>query len=247
LALQVSVVGRTPREPASGEVFQQLVDYLLRADSVRSGLKLPSERSLAEMFGVGRATVREALRTMEMLELIEVRPGDGTYVKSSGSTVLPRLFHWGLLVRQPDLLDLLETRREIELTMARRAAIRRDDRELAELATMLEKMRVARNEGDFVDADIGFHLLVSQMAAMPVLADFLTGIRSLLNSWMHRVVAVDDDHRARACEEHEPILRAIAGADPEAAVETMEAHLHKAQERLLQVLSPGDGSVEIAL
>ena len=70
------------------------------------------------MFSVGRAAVREALRTMEMLDLIEVRTGDGTYVKTSGSTVIPHLFQWGLLVRQPDVHDLLETRREIEMTTA---------------------------------------------------------------------------------------------------------------------------------
>lgn len=87
LTLQVSALRTTPREPPSYKIFRQLVDYLMTAD-IRGRVKLPSERSLAETFGVGRATVREALRTMEMLDLIEVRTGDGTYVKSSGSTVI---------------------------------------------------------------------------------------------------------------------------------------------------------------
>lgn len=236
MTLRVSTVARTPREPASNEIFQQLIDYLLRGDNVGSRVKLPSERNLAEMFSVGRAAVREALRTMEMLDLIEVRTGDGTYVKTSGSTVIPHLFQWGLLVRQPDVHDLLETRREIEMTMARRAAARRSDSEVSQLAARLEEMRAARHDDDFVEADIAFHLLISEMARMPVLADFLTGIRSLLDSWMHRVVAVDHDRPARACEEHAPVLAAIAAADPDAAAEAIAAHLDRGGERLLDVL-----------
>lgn len=235
MTLQLSPLQRGPREPASYEIFRQLVDYLLRAD-IRGRVKLPSERSLAETFGVGRATVREALRTMEMLDLIEVRTGDGTYVKSSGSTVITQLFQWSLLLRRPDLRDLLETRLELETAMARRAATRHSDPQLAQLIGLLEAMRTAKNDDAFVEADVAFHLLVGEMAGIPVLSDFLAGIQSLLDSWMHRAVAADHGRPARACEEHEAVLTAIAAADPDASVDAMTAHLRSAEAHLLNAL-----------
>ena len=139
VSLQVSAVKLKPRETASGEVLQQLIDHFVQAGEVRIGHKLPSERALAELFGIGRAAVRDALHTMEMLDLIEVRPGDGTYVKNSGAAVIPQLFRWTLLVRQPHLHELLESRLEVEVTMARRAATRRSDEELQDLVQSLER------------------------------------------------------------------------------------------------------------
>ena len=236
MSLQVSAMAHPPREPASSEVFKQLVDNLLRPEGLQHGLKLPSERQLAAMFDVGRATVREALRTMELLELIEVRPGDGTYVKTSGSNVIPQLLRWGLLVRRPRLADLLETRREIEVAMARRAAAGPNAEALARLTDQLDLMRGAPTTDEFVQADIDFHLAVSSMARMPVLADFLAGIRSLLDNWMHRVLAADEARPGEACAEHAEVLLAITTGDPAAAASAMDAHLRRAGNRLVAIL-----------
>jgi GntR family transcriptional repressor for pyruvate dehydrogenase complex len=245
MSLQVSAVRLKPRETASGEVLQQLIDHFVQAGEVRSGHKLPSERALAELFGIGRGSVRDALHTMEMLDLIEVRPGDGTYVKNSGAAVIPQLFRWTLLVRQPDLHELLESRLEIEVTMARRAATRRNDAELQALRDTLDDMVHAQESGNltaFVDSDIEFHVQVSQMARIPVLADFLTGIRGLLEIWMRRTLEADNSRPAFACREHGAIIAAIEAGDADAAADNMETHLANSRDRLLSLNNPTEAS-----
>jgi GntR family transcriptional regulator, transcriptional repressor for pyruvate dehydrogenase complex len=175
---------------------------------------------------------------MEMLNLIEVRPGDGTYVKNSGPAVIPQLFRWALAVRQPDLVELLETRLEVEMTMARRAASGHSDAQLAELTDAMARMRAARELSDidaFVEADIGFHMIISQMAHIPVLADFLTGIRALLGVWMRRTLEADRARPAFACQEHEDILRAIRDGDDDGAAAAMKLHVTNARNRLLSI------------
>lgn len=245
MSFQISAVHLKPRETASGEVLRQLIDHFLQSGDVRSGHKLPSERILAEQFGIGRTAVRDALHTMEMLNLIEVRPGDGTYVKNSGPDVIPQLFRWALAVRQPDLGELLETRLEVEVTMARRAASRHSDAQLAELTDALARMRAAQEVpdiGSFVEADIDFHLVISQMAQIPVLADFLTGIRALLGVWMRRTLEADRTRPADACQEHDDILHAITKGDEKGAVAAMKLHVTNARNRLLSLdtgTSPG--------
>ena len=238
MSLQVSAVQRRPRETASGEILRQLIDHFLQSGEVRSGHKLPSERILAEQFGIGRTAVRDALHTMEMLNLIEVRPGDGTYVKNSGPAVVPQLFRWALAVRQPDLSELLETRLEVEVTMARRAASHHTNAELSGLEDALSMMLAAQEQNDvdaFVKADIEFHVLISKMAQIPVLADFLTGIRVLLEAWMRRTLEADRERPAFACREHEAILLAIQDADADRAATAMKDHLANARERLLRL------------
>lgn len=238
MTFQVSAIQRAPRETPSGEVLRQLIEHFLQSGDVRSGHKLPSERVLAEQFQIGRAAVRDALHTMEMLNLIEVRPGDGTYVKNSGPAVIPELFRWALAVRQPDLSELLETRLEVEVTVARRAASRHTEAELVSLRSALDRMRSAteaRANDAFVDADIEFHLVISRMAQIPVLADFLTGVRALLEGWMQRTLEANSTRAAAACQEHAAVLLAIEAADPDLAAAAMRTHVTNAREQLTRL------------
>ena len=97
------VTARLPRmdgstsEPLPAQVARLLLDYLL-AGNVRPGTRLPSERRLAEELGVGRSVVREALKSLGLLGLVEVRQGDGTYLRRIESDLLPRVIEWGLLL-----------------------------------------------------------------------------------------------------------------------------------------------------
>jgi GntR family transcriptional repressor for pyruvate dehydrogenase complex len=238
MTFQVSAIQRTRRDTPSAEILRQLIDHFLQSGDVKSGHKLPSERVLAEQFQIGRTAVRDALHSMEMLNLIEVRPGDGTYVKNSGPAVIPELFRWALALRQPDLSELLETRLEVEVTVARRAASRHTQAELVSLRSALNRMcsaQEAKAIAAFVDADIEFHLVISRMAQIPVLADFLTGVRALLEGWMQRTLEADSTRAAAACQEHEAVLLAIQAADPDGSATAMRTHVMNAREKLTRL------------
>jgi GntR family transcriptional regulator, transcriptional repressor for pyruvate dehydrogenase complex len=218
------------REPISNEVAQVLVRHLL-GGSYQPGQRLPSERALAESLGVGRSVVREALKSLTLLGLVEVRQGDGTFLQSSGSNLLPISFEWGLLLDEHQLLDIIEARTELEVVLAGFAAERRSEQDVQELGERLRGMRDAQDTGAFVTADVAFHLCVARAAQNSILEQMLVSIQSLLRSWITRVREAIADN-GPSYYDHLPILTAIEKGDVAAARTAMRNHLTSAGERL---------------
>ena len=197
------------RETLTMEIARRLLDYFLSGE-VEPGKRIPSERRLAESLGVGRSLVREALKSLHLLGLLEVRQGDGTYLKRTDSELLPQVIEWGLLLGERPALDLVEARAHLEVVVAGLAAERRDAQALDDLRGLLETMR--RSSDDpvrFVEADVGFHLRVAEAAGQtgPSYAD------------------------------HLPIFEAIERGDREAATAAMAAHMEGASARLKASIS----------
>lgn len=197
---------------------------------------MPSERQLAESFGVGRFVVREALKSLGLLGLLEVRQGDGTYVRSPDSSLLPRVVEWGLLVGEQRTSDLVETRQHLEPVTARLAAERRSRDQLAEIRTHLHGMRDAADNDVFVDADVAFHLSIAAATGNTVLSNMLGSIASLLNVWIRNVVEAAESTEPSYLE-HVPIYEAIADRNPDGAAAAMRAHMDGAACRLNEAIA----------
>jgi GntR family transcriptional regulator, transcriptional repressor for pyruvate dehydrogenase complex len=224
-----------PREGPLAEITRKLLDYLLSGE-IEPGTKIPSERQLADGLGVGRSAVREAIKSLSLLGLLDVRQGDGTYLSRSGSDLLPRVIEWGLLLEEPQLTDLLEARTEIEIVVAGLAATRAGEAELTALHERLEAMRAAGADVDaYVEADIAFHLEIARMSGNGILANLLTSLRSLLRVWAERVLHYAGE-TGTSLAMHEPIVAAIASGDAEAARAAMKAHMERANRRLREAL-----------
>lgn len=223
------------REPISNEVAQVLLTYLLRGD-YKPGQRLPSERALADALGVGRSVIREALKSLTLLGLIQVRPGDGTYLRDRGSDFLPASFEWGLLLGDRQVHDVIEARRELEVVLAGLAAERRTDEEVEELRALLARMKSAPDKPSFVEADVAFHLKIAEAARNPILQQMLGSTQSLLRAWVLRVVESQGD-TAPSYREHTPVFAAIAAQDTEAARAAIRSHLQKAGDRLKRALA----------
>jgi GntR family transcriptional repressor for pyruvate dehydrogenase complex len=225
------------REPLAAEIARRLVDYLL-AGGIEPGARMPSERQLAEAFGVGRSAVREAIAALTLIGLIEVRHGDGTFLKRPDSPLLPQVVEWGLLLGEQRTADLVEARQKIEVDIAGLAALRRNDDDLDGLSRLLRRMEWEAREGTdhaaFVEADVGFHLRLAEAARNSALRDVLTSIQALLRAWIGRVTA--DGHRDISYAEHVPILDAVRAQDAHAAEAAMEAHMDSAARRLQATL-----------
>jgi GntR family transcriptional regulator, transcriptional repressor for pyruvate dehydrogenase complex len=222
------------RELASVELTRQLLDYLL---SGRFGIgdRIPSERQLAIALSVGRSAVRDALRPLAALGLLDIRIGDGTYLNDPDTDLLPKLIEWGMLLNERAVLDLIEARLQFELVTARFAAERRDDKALQELRDILAAMAVAETVEIYSQLDTEFHLRIADASGNAVLAGLLHRIESLLRVWIHRVMSTGRE-RSTSFEEHVPILRAIEAGDPDAAAAAMHAHLSGATARLRATL-----------
>jgi len=223
------------RESPSTEITRRLLDYLL-SGSVELGQKIPPERQLAGALGVGRSAVREAIKSLSLLGLLDVRQGDGTYLSRSSSDLLPRVIEWGMLLEQPYVADLIEARERLEPIVAELAAERRSEEDVEALRALVAEMEAATDDIDrYVDADTAFHLKIAEAAGNAVFRNQLSGIRELLRTWAKSVLEAAGETESSLAM-HKPILEAIEGKDATGAERAMAAHMERAGRRLREAL-----------
>lgn len=218
-----------------GAVAKQLLDHL-SSGNFSPGTRLPPERSLATSLGVGRSTVREAMAALDVLGIIEVRPGSGAYLTSDSSGLLPQAIKWSLQLGQPRTRDLVEVREYLEVMAAKLAADRADADDIKRLEEYVTEMRVAGDDVDaFVTADLSFHFEMARIAGNTVLQDILHSIRSLLTVWFDRTLRVPGTIEETLIE-HVAVFEAIRTRSPEEAEKRMKELMDNADKRLHQVV-----------
>ena len=223
------------REPLPTEIARRLVEFLL-AGGVEPGERMPSERALAEAFGVGRSAMREALKALTLIGLLEVRHGDGTYLRKADAALVPQVIEWGLLLSARRTMDLVEARQKIETIIAGLAAERRTAEDVEELRRQLARMAATdRDHAGFVDADVAFHLKLAEAAGNTALREILSSVQALLRAWISRVIAANES-TAVSYRDHVPIFEAVERGDAAAAEAAMDAHMASAAERLRAAL-----------
>ena len=142
---------------AVAEVTRRLLDYFT-GGTIRPGDRLPPERQLATSMGVGRSAIREALAALEILGVVDVRPGSGTYLRGRISELLPKTLSWGMLLGEPKTRELIGVRHGLEVQAARLAASAHRRRRLRAARDHLATMDANKaNFSEFVAADMQFH------------------------------------------------------------------------------------------
>ncbi|WP_328980911.1 FadR/GntR family transcriptional regulator [Streptomyces canus] len=189
------------------------------------GTKLPGETTLAKELGVGRSTVREALRALAGAGLVQPRQGAGVFV-----TATQTVEDWPTRLRRAAVTDVYEVRMAVEVHAARLAARRRTPEDVTAMERALEGRRAASASSDtaFVDADIAFHAAVVAAARNPVLADLFGEFTPVLREGLIELLALTalrDDDPNTADEAHAALVRAVAEGDAEGAAEILRAEL----------------------
>ena len=221
---------------AVSEVTRRLLTYFT-SDAIKPGDRLPPERQLALTLGVGRSAVREALAALEILGVVTVRPGSGTYLRGKASELLPQTLSWGMLIGTPQTRDLIGVRHGLEVQAARLAAALGTPEAIAEIGRHLETMAdTIEDYKAFVAADMRFHQAVVAAAQNTLLADLLQTARSLLRVWVER--ALDNPDQAhRTLAEHRAVYDALTGGNCDQAAAAMNTHMESAAERLTRFLA----------
>ncbi|MFG2576097.1 FadR/GntR family transcriptional regulator [Streptomyces sp. NPDC048481] len=189
------------------------------------GAKLPGETTLAKDLGVGRSTVREALRALAGAGLVRPRQGAGVFVVATEPVE-----DWPARLRRAAVRDVYEVRTAVEVHAARLAARRRGPEDLAAIEAALAGRRAAARADDtaFVDADIAFHAAVVAAARNPVLADLFAEFTPVLRRGLVDLLALTGlrEHEPDTGDEaHEALLRAIRDGDAEGAARVLEREL----------------------
>jgi GntR family transcriptional regulator, transcriptional repressor for pyruvate dehydrogenase complex len=235
-AMMSEALGMLPSESNVTQVARRFLEYFA-SGQVEPGTRLPPERALAASLGIGRSAVREALAALEIMGIVVVKPGSGTYLRGMDSELLPQTLSWGLMLGEPKTRELIEVRRVLECEAARLCATKIDAAGLDRLEGHLRGMEENLDNLDaFVDADLHFHLEIAATAGNTVLLELLQSIRSLLRVWVDRALH-DRQGGVRALEEHTRVFEAIKSRDPEGAAAAMADHMETAGGRLLHTFS----------
>ena len=210
----------------TADICTKLVSQLIRG-TWSEGEKIPPERELCQKLGVGRASLREALKALEIMGMIEVRLGDGTYV-CDRSEFFSRPLLWAIASSsRVDAQELIEARTLIEVELAGLAAGHGTAEQIARIGAFVDQMVNMRDKPrEFVQADVGFHLAIGEAASNTILRNALHLIRNLLRNWILSAVAVKGVPE-KACAQHRRILLAIRNRDAEAARKQMRRHLEE--------------------
>ena len=177
--------------------------------------KLPPEAELASDLGASRNTVREAVRALVTAGVLDVRRGDGTYVTSlRPEQLLDGIGAAAELMANDFSLELVQVRRILEPAATAMAALRIDDDSLAELESLLGKMRSAESQEVLVQMDSDFHAVVAAASGNSTLASMLGGVSvRTTRSRIWRGI-IEDDAKTQTIAQHAQILRALRERDP---------------------------------
>jgi GntR family transcriptional repressor for pyruvate dehydrogenase complex len=218
------------------------------------GDRLPRESELAAQLGLSRNSLREAVRALALVRVLEVRQGDGTYVTSLEPDLLLESTRFAThLLRGDTVLELFEVRRMLEPSAAALAAVRITGEGLAELCRQLDRMIAATTVEELVEADVAFHALIARASGNSVLSSLLDSLAArTMRARIWRGLA-DADALDQTRTEHVRIYRAIEARDPDLARATATVHIangeswqreHLAQAGAAEVVADGDADGE---
>jgi DNA-binding FadR family transcriptional regulator len=211
---KITTTNPLPRHSLADAVVGRLQQQL-SLGIYQPGEKLPSEPELMVQFGVGRSTIREAVRILANTGLLTVRQGSGTIVESQRgiSEPLPQR------LRRADAGDLDEVRRLLEIKIAEKAALLRTRKDIVKMKTFLEHRKTAAHSGDTqetIDADIRFHVAMAVAARNEILADLYRTVADQMGKHFRQSHLTTDDFLSTQ-HLHEQLLQSIIDRDPKKA------------------------------
>lgn len=219
-----SKIKRVQKISISEEIAKQIMDLISRGE-LRPGDHLPSERELCKDFGASRSSLREALRCLSIVGVLNARVGEGTSVAEDGEKFLRKIIEWRLITEKHDIENLLEVRIALEGVSVANTARQATAEQIEGLRKLIHKMQsVLEDEKSFAALDLEFHIAIANASGNTLVSDLIELVRSQLVKALHKVLVVPHA-LPLTYKEHRAIFEAIERHDPNAAREAMQAHL----------------------
>ncbi len=214
------------RASLSDKIVEQLIDLISR-EVLKPGERLPSERELCKKFGVGRTSLREALRSLSVMGILDGRVGEGTFVCNNNKKYLEKTLQWGFLLDRKKVQDLIETRLMLESQTAFLATQRATEEDVQEIEQTLRGMgETLKQPEQYLEFDLRFHLLIARATQNSILYSMLSTTRGYLQEWIKGSLAERAGKRAiLSLREHEHILKALRKGRAEDARQAMKEHI----------------------
>ena len=229
-------MGQLRRVSACESVVEYIKNGIIDG-RLKPGDRLPSEQRLSELLGVSRGTLREAFKKLQLMGVVAVRQGEGTFVTKVSPGAMMRSLSPMLLMDHSSILELIEARKIIEAETASLCCLRASPAEIEEIESILKAMTECSNLDleHFDELDIEFHMRLAKAAKNRVLLRILETLRDLLFEQIREVLK-DPEGATRACKYHRQIYSALVDRDPKLAKRHMLAHLKNVEDTLVQML-----------
>ncbi len=213
------------------EIARQIEKMI--AEKMKPGDKLPPERQLAEMFGVSRSSIREAIRKLELTGMVEARQGLGTVVRERSADAMVNPLTAILLQKRKLVGELLDVRKMIEPPLAARAAMHATPEEVGEMESILRRQQERMRGGDLaVEEDSEFHYAIALAADNSVVLKVLDVLMDLLRDTRERSLQVEG-RPEKSMAGHQEILDAIRRRDAAGAEAAMCRHIESVEKIVL--------------
>ena len=222
-----------PRSKVYREVARQLERRI--AEQMKPGDLLPPERELVQMLGVSRSSVRDAIRSLELMGLLEPRQGIGTVVCSPAAASANPLAT-ALVEKRRMVAELLEVRKMIEPPLAGRAALHASSDEIADMEDILVRQEAKVRRGELgIEEDSEFHYGIALASDNSVVLKVVDMLMDLLRETRERSLQVEG-RQEKSLAGHQQILSALKQGDAAGAEAAMRRHLEEIEEIVLKKL-----------
>lgn len=244
-ALPATLCGVQERRVSLTQSAIDEIKGMIMRGELRPGDRLPKESELAARLGLSRGSLREAVRGLTLVRVLEARQGAGTYVTSlEPELLLQSIGFFADLQQETTLLQILEARRLLEAGTASSAAHFATEEELARLERLVEDMSACASVDAFVENDVAFHRVIavaSRNAVVVALLDNLSSRTTRARAWRGSTEAGANQ---RTVEEHRAIYEALVAHRADVASALMTAHIAGVESWLEHAAAEGELSDE---
>ena len=210
------------------QMIVEQIQEMIMSGELKAGDPLPTERALSEMLNVGRPSLREALKALEVMGIVESRQGSGNYITNNVSENFYKPLSLSFKLSGRDHSEILQMRRMIEYYTTVNAASNADDNDIKELRSIEDHLESLTDPLEISRADRRFHTRIAEITGNSLILDTLNSASYLLDSFANEAIRISGfmgDSLDSVYQEHMAIIHAIENHDPEAAFESIRKHL----------------------
>ena len=203
------------------------------AGNLKRGDRVESDRELAQKLGVGRSAVREALKVLDVMGMIDIRPGQGSYISGREDNFFVVPLSWSLFLNSAQTESILQVRDILEGKAAELAASCQDEAKVARLGDIYHRIRVAYEQRDyasFLNLDVEFHSCIADCSGNPVIYSIIQTIRNLMKR-VSGTGMMTEEQIHQIYEEHLKVYGCIISGNGEGARAAMEEHMEHSLQR----------------
>lgn len=212
------------------KVYDQIIEQIknkIKNGEIKKGDRLPSEREMAESLNVSRTSVREAMRALEVIGLVESRQGAGNYIRTNFNDSLFEPLSIMFMLQECSIKEIYDLRETLELQCAKLSSKNIDDNELSLLEAILDRMYLANNEQESRDLDIKLHYLIAKSSRNVLLINILDVISQLMDEFIGKFrmqILHNGNTRENLLEIHENLVRALKQRNELEVYNAMKQH-----------------------